>query len=175
MILDLATRVLTDGERRVKLSRTRCLLLETLTYYPAGAHYEVLFQALWPDGVPGNPSNCLKVLVVLLRRELASADWPRPIRNLHDEGYRLMRPVEVRRRPGPAVVPDFMLPALLALLRSHPDQRAAAPFLRRLDAHPIAGGPDRRPSPAAPGVDGAGTFPSSQTAGRPVASGAFSP
>lgn len=87
--MDLATREVTRGERRVELTRTEFTLLEMFLSHPRQVlTREQILKAVW--GFDFEPSsNSLDVYVMYLRRKTEAGGEPRLVHTVHGLGYRL--------------------------------------------------------------------------------------
>ena len=90
--LDLGTREVRRGERRIELTRTEFLLLELfLRNARQVLTRSVIFDRVW-DYDFGPRSNALEVYVSYLRRKLEAGDEPRLIHTVRGVGYVLREP-----------------------------------------------------------------------------------
>ncbi|MEU0159397.1 response regulator transcription factor [Streptomyces sp. NPDC006261] len=87
--MDLATREVTRGERRVELTRTEFTLLEMFLAHPRQVlTREQILKAVW--GFDFEPSsNSLDVYVMYLRRKTEAAGEPRLVHTVRGVGYAL--------------------------------------------------------------------------------------
>ncbi|MGW3334951.1 response regulator transcription factor [Streptomyces rubiginosohelvolus] len=87
--MDLATREVTRGERRVELTRTEFTLLEMFLSHPRQVlTREQILKAVW--GFDFEPSsNSLDVYVMYLRRKTEAGGEPRLVHTVRGVGYAL--------------------------------------------------------------------------------------
>ncbi|MBM7054598.1 MULTISPECIES: response regulator transcription factor [Streptomyces] len=87
--MDLATREVTRGERRVELTRTEYTLLEMFLSHPRQVlTREQILKAVW--GFDFEPSsNSLDVYVMYLRRKTEAGGEPRLVHTVRGVGYAL--------------------------------------------------------------------------------------
>ncbi|MGA5044111.1 response regulator transcription factor [Streptomyces arboris] len=87
--MDLATREVTRGERRVELTRTEFTLLEMFLAHPRQVlTREQILKAVW--GFDFEPSsNSLDVYVMYLRRKTEAGGEPRLVHTVRGVGYAL--------------------------------------------------------------------------------------
>lgn len=87
--MDLATREVTRGERRVELTRTEFTLLEMFLVHPRQVlTREQILKAVW--GFDFEPSsNSLDVYVMYLRRKTEAGGEPRLVHTVRGVGYAL--------------------------------------------------------------------------------------
>ncbi|MFD6657914.1 response regulator transcription factor [Streptomyces parvus] len=87
--MDLATREVTRGERRVELTRTEFTLLEMFLSHPRQVlTREQILKAVW--GFDFEPSsNSLDVYVMYLRRKTEAGGKPRLVHTVRGVGYAL--------------------------------------------------------------------------------------
>ncbi|MFH9194976.1 response regulator transcription factor [Streptomyces globisporus] len=87
--MDLATREVTRGERRVELTRTEFTLLEMFLSHPRQVlTREQILKAVW--GFDFEPSsNSLDVYVMYLRRKTEACGEPRLVHTVRGVGYAL--------------------------------------------------------------------------------------
>jgi two-component system response regulator MprA len=87
--MDLATREVTRGTRRVELTRTEFTLLELFLAHPRQVlTREQILKSVW--GFDFEPSsNSLDVYVMYLRRKTEAAGEPRLVHTVRGVGYAL--------------------------------------------------------------------------------------
>ncbi|WP_461030357.1 response regulator transcription factor [Streptomyces sparsus] len=90
--MDLGTREVTRGDRRVDLTRTEFTLLELLLQNPRQVlTRDQILQAVW--GFDFEPSsNSLDVYVMYLRRKTEAGGEPRLVQTVRGVGYTLREP-----------------------------------------------------------------------------------
>ncbi|MFE2505639.1 response regulator transcription factor [Streptomyces rubiginosohelvolus] len=87
--MDLATREVTRGERRVELTRTEFTLLEMFLSHPRQVlTREQILKAVWGFDFEPN-SNSLDVYVMYLRRKTEAGGEPRLVHTVRGVGYAL--------------------------------------------------------------------------------------
>lgn len=87
--MDLSTRDVTRGDRRVELTRTEFTLLEMFLSHPRQVlTREQILKAVW--GFDFEPSsNSLDVYVMYLRRKTEAGGEPRLVHTVRGVGYAL--------------------------------------------------------------------------------------
>lgn len=87
LTMDLATREVTRGERRIQLTRTEFSLLELLLHHPrrvlTRSH---ILEEVWGYDFPTS-GNALEVYIGYLRRKTEDGDRPRLVHTVRGVGY----------------------------------------------------------------------------------------
>jgi DNA-binding response OmpR family regulator len=140
LVVDLRSRSVTMGDRRITLAPIEFGLLELLmTHAQVALRHQTIINAVW-NWKYGDNRNALRIQVNRLRKKLDDvADEPRFIRSLHGYGYSFVQPVSqladgftpVGNRSDSERLPAFTseLRRLGQAMRGLPDIDAAAQFL----------------------------------------------
>lgn len=118
MILDIDARLLIDGDKTMRVTRSECAFLEAIAD-GAPATMNRLISAVWGNEETDSSDVGIRTIVFKLRKKL-------PIHVVWGTGYRLPFPLMIRRAgPAPITIPAEHRAALERLLYSHPDHVAA--------------------------------------------------
>ena len=124
MILDVAARTLTDGERVIALRPGWVKLLQCLAARSGQTHRDHVCNYIWADDPPDDAANALHCLLDSLRPAMRRAGFS-PLIKAQWGGYlTLSQPVTVVTADIDAVIPADMVPLLRAILYRTPGAAA---------------------------------------------------
>lgn len=133
MILDLNTRILSEGGNAATFTERECLVVEKLARtYPRRVRNADLAEWVWAgEDEPEGSFDTIKVHIWRARRRIAYAGIPDLIGTAYAFGYFLNRPVQiVGGRRMCAEIGSDVLEEIARFLSSHPDPRAAKVIAR---------------------------------------------